>query len=36
MTIRARLFATFYDRQMARAEKAGLRDLRERLLAGAK
>jgi ubiquinone/menaquinone biosynthesis C-methylase UbiE len=36
MTIRTRLFAAFYDRQMARAEKAGLRDLRERLLAGAK
>ena len=35
MTLRARFFATTYDRQMARTEKAGLRALREALLAGA-
>jgi ubiquinone/menaquinone biosynthesis C-methylase UbiE len=34
MSLRMNLFAFTYDRQMARAEKAGLRDLRERLLAG--
>ena len=36
MTLRTKLFAMTYDRQIARAEKAGLRDFRERLLAGAK
>ncbi len=29
-------FALTYDRQMAKAEEAGLRAMRERLLAGAK
>ncbi len=36
MTLRAGFFAMTYDRQMARAEKAGLRAFREDLLAGAK
>ena len=35
MSIRGRLFAATYDRQMAKVEKAGLRAHRERLLAGA-
>ena len=35
MSLRAKLFAMTYDRQMAKTEKAGLRALRERLLAGA-
>jgi ubiquinone/menaquinone biosynthesis C-methylase UbiE len=35
MSLRAKMFALTYDRQMARAEKAGLRAFRERLLAGA-
>ena len=35
MTLRARFFATTYDRQMAKTEKAGLRAFREGLLAGA-
>jgi ubiquinone/menaquinone biosynthesis C-methylase UbiE len=35
MTLRARFFAATYDRQIARAEKAGLRAFREGLLAGA-
>ena len=35
MTLRAKFFALTYDRQMARTEKAGLRALREGLLAGA-
>jgi len=35
MSLRSRLFALTYDRQLARAEDAGLRALRERLLAGA-
>jgi ubiquinone/menaquinone biosynthesis C-methylase UbiE len=35
MTLRTRFFAATYDRQMARAEKAGLRAFREALLAGA-
>jgi ubiquinone/menaquinone biosynthesis C-methylase UbiE len=35
MTLRSRLFAMTYDRQMAKVEKAGLGALRERLLAGA-
>jgi ubiquinone/menaquinone biosynthesis C-methylase UbiE len=35
MTLRATLFAMTYDRQMARAEQAGLHAMRERLLAGA-
>jgi ubiquinone/menaquinone biosynthesis C-methylase UbiE len=34
MSLRARIFALTYDRQMARAEKAGLSAQRERLLAG--
>ena len=36
MTLRAGFFAMTYDRQMAKAEKAGLRAFREDLLAGAK
>jgi len=36
MTLRTRLFAMTYDRQMAKTEKAGLTAWRERLLAGAK
>jgi ubiquinone/menaquinone biosynthesis C-methylase UbiE len=35
MTLRARFFALTYDRQMARAERAGLAEFRARLLAGA-
>lgn len=35
MTLRAKFFALTYDRQMAKTEKAGLRALREGLLAGA-
>jgi ubiquinone/menaquinone biosynthesis C-methylase UbiE len=35
MSLRMRLFALTYDRQIARAEDAGLRALRLRLLAGA-
>jgi ubiquinone/menaquinone biosynthesis C-methylase UbiE len=34
MSLRTQVFAAMYDRQMARAEQAGLRALRERLLAG--
>jgi ubiquinone/menaquinone biosynthesis C-methylase UbiE len=36
MSLRTRIFALTYDRQMARAEKAGLRAMREQLLAGAR
>ena len=35
MSLRAKMFALTYDRQIAKAEKAGLRAFRERLLAGA-
>ena len=35
MSLRSRLFALTYDRQLARAEDAGLRAMRLRLLAGA-
>jgi ubiquinone/menaquinone biosynthesis C-methylase UbiE len=35
MSLRGKFFALTYDRQMAKTEKAGLRALRERLLAGA-
>ena len=35
MSLRAKIFALTYDRQMAKTEKAGLRAFRERLLAGA-
>jgi ubiquinone/menaquinone biosynthesis C-methylase UbiE len=35
MSLRSKLFALTYDRQMAKTEKAGLRAFRERLLAGA-
>ena len=35
MTLRAKFFALTYDRQMAKTEKAGLRALREGLLAAA-
>ena len=35
MSLRAKMFALTYDRQMAKTEKAGLRAFRERLLAGA-
>lgn len=35
MSLRTRFFALTYDRQMARTEAAGLRAMRERLLAGA-
>src|SRR5579859_3403599 len=35
MSLRTTFFALTYDRQIARAEKAGLRAFRERLLAGA-
>jgi ubiquinone/menaquinone biosynthesis C-methylase UbiE len=35
MSLRTRIFAMMYDRQIAGAEKAGLRDFRKRLLAGA-
>jgi ubiquinone/menaquinone biosynthesis C-methylase UbiE len=34
MTLRARIFALTYDRQMAGAERAGLADFRAQLLAG--
>jgi ubiquinone/menaquinone biosynthesis C-methylase UbiE len=34
MSFRASLFAMAYDRQMAKAEEAGLRAMRQRLLAG--
>ena len=34
MSLRTKFFALTYDRQMAKTEKAGLRALRERLLAG--
>ncbi len=36
MTLRTKLFAMTYDRQIAKSEKAGLRAFREGLLAGAK
>jgi ubiquinone/menaquinone biosynthesis C-methylase UbiE len=36
MSLRDSFFAMTYDRQIARAEEAGLRDMRKRLLAGAK
>jgi ubiquinone/menaquinone biosynthesis C-methylase UbiE len=36
MSLRSTLFALTYDRQMAKTEKAGLRALRGRLLAGAR
>src|SRR5260370_35855602 len=35
MALRSRFFAMTYDRQIARAEKAGLRAYREGVLAGA-
>src|ERR1700729_59159 len=35
MSLRAKFFALTYDRQMTKTENAGLRALRERLLAGA-
>jgi ubiquinone/menaquinone biosynthesis C-methylase UbiE len=35
MSLRASFFALTYDRQIAKAEAAGLRDMRRRLLAGA-
>jgi hypothetical protein len=35
MSLRTKFFAMTYDRQIARTEKAGLRALRERLLAEA-
>ena len=35
MSFRANLFAMTYDRQLARAEKAGLHAMRQRLLADA-
>ena len=35
MSLRTRFFALTYDRQMAKTEAAGLRAMRERLLAGA-
>jgi ubiquinone/menaquinone biosynthesis C-methylase UbiE len=35
MGLRTRLFAAMYDRQLAKAEAAGLRAFRQRLLAGA-
>ena len=35
MSLRSKFFALTYDRQIAKAEKAGLRAIRERLLAGA-
>jgi ubiquinone/menaquinone biosynthesis C-methylase UbiE len=35
MSLRTKIFALTYDRQMASAEKAGLRAMRKRLLAGA-
>jgi ubiquinone/menaquinone biosynthesis C-methylase UbiE len=36
MTLRSKLFAMTYDRQIAKSEQAGLRGFRESLLAGAK
>jgi ubiquinone/menaquinone biosynthesis C-methylase UbiE len=36
MTLRTKLFAMTYDRQIAKSERAGLRAFREGLLAGAK
>jgi ubiquinone/menaquinone biosynthesis C-methylase UbiE len=36
MTLRSKFFALTYDRQMAKSEQAGLRALRQGLLAGAK
>ena len=36
MSVRASLFAMTYDRQIRRTEEAGLRAMRQRLLAGAK
>jgi ubiquinone/menaquinone biosynthesis C-methylase UbiE len=36
MSLRDSFFAMTYDRQMGRTEEAGLRDMRKRLLAGAK
>ncbi len=36
MTLRSWLFAMTYDRSIAKAEKAGLRDFRQRVLANAK
>ena len=35
MSLRTKFYALTYDRQIAKAEKAGLRAMRERLLAGA-
>jgi ubiquinone/menaquinone biosynthesis C-methylase UbiE len=35
MSLRSKIFAATYDRQIAASERAGLRGLRERLLAGA-
>jgi ubiquinone/menaquinone biosynthesis C-methylase UbiE len=35
MSLRSKIFASMYDRQMAATEQAGLRGFRERLLAGA-
>jgi ubiquinone/menaquinone biosynthesis C-methylase UbiE len=35
MSLRTKFFALTYDRQIAKTERAGLRALRERLLAGA-
>jgi hypothetical protein len=35
MSLRAKMFALTYDRQIAKTEKAGLRAFRERLLAEA-
>jgi hypothetical protein len=35
MSVRSRLFAMTYDRQMAKTEEAGLRELRRGLLAAA-
>ena len=35
MSFRASLFAMTYHRRIAKAEKAGLRAMRQRLLAGA-
>jgi ubiquinone/menaquinone biosynthesis C-methylase UbiE len=35
MSLRSRIFALTYDRQLAKVERAGLRSIRERLLGGA-
>ena len=35
MSLRSKFFALTYDRQIAKAEQAGLHAMRERLLAGA-